>query len=394
MEWRMRSVINNVSEVLSANYPDIRLFHVARKASGHPQKDVEALWQECEPGSVIDFSAVAYFFGRMLHKELDVPVGLIHTSWGGTRIEPWTPPAGFKAVPELDSLVTEIESAEEQYQEELGLSLNEIEMWLTAARQAYTEKAQIPEMPQLAQFPLAHPRKPTALYNGQVHGLVPFAIRGAIWYQGESNRYDGLIYFEKMQALIAGWRKVWGIGDFPFYYVQLAPYSYGMRDELEQNRLPIIREAQRKALGIPNTGMAVTTDIGNLYDIHPRNKQEVGRRLALWALAKTYNNDSIVYSGPLYRSMQMLGNKIRIQFDHSESGLKTRDGNPLDWFEIAGPDTIFVRAQAMIRGNEVEVWSAEVGTPVAVRFGWHEEAGPNLVNGAGLPASPFNTMTK
>ena len=396
MAWRMRSVENNIKEILSANYAHIRLFHVPRRASGHPKENVDAEWKECDPTTVINFSAVSYFFGRMLHKKLNVPVGLIHTSWGGTRIEPWTAPVGFKLVPELKEIVEEIETSEAKYREDLGNSLNEIELWLTDAKNAYAQKKEIPSIPTLAKFPLEDRQKPTALYNGQVHPLVPFAIRGAIWYQGEANRNDGPIYFEKMKALITSWRKVWGLGDFPFYYVQLAPFSYAFRDPGEANalRLPIIREAQRKALSIPNTGMVVTTDIGNLYDIHPMNKQEVGRRLALWALAKTYGKKNIVYSGPLYKSMRIWEGKIRIQLDHAESGLASRDGKPLDWFEIAGPDKKFVRAQAIIKGNEVVVWNSEVDNPVAVRFGWHEEAVPNLINKKGLPASPFDTETK
>ena len=393
MEWRMRSVKNNVGEILAANYPQIRLFHVPKKAAGHPQEDVDAKWLECDPTAVVDFSAVSYFFGRRLHKELNVPVGLIHTSWGGTRIEPWTPRIGFKQVKELQTIVNEIESAEEKYQEDIGNSLNEIELWLTEAKKAYADKTKIPAMPEFARFPLEHRQKPTALYNGQVHALVPFGIRGAIWYQGEANRYDGPIYFEKMKALIQGWRKVWGIGDFPFYYVQLAPYSYGFSSQDSPTNLAVTREAQRKALTIPKTGMAVTTDIGNIHDIHPRNKQEVARRLAFWALAKTYGQKNIVYSGPLYRSMHISEDKIKIQFDHAESGLASRDGKPLDWFEIAGHDAVFVRAQAIIKGDAVEIWNHEISNPMAVRLGWHEEAVPNLINKAGLPASPFNTLS-
>ncbi len=394
MAWRVRTIDDNVREILAANYPHIRLFQVPRRASGRPQEDVGAAWQECDPTTAIDFSAVSYFFGRMLHKKLGVPIGLIHTSWGGTRIEPWTPPGGFKLVDQLQQIVDEIESAEAKYREELGNSLQEIELWLPEARKAFADKNEIPTMPSLARFPLEERQKPTALYNGQVHALVPFGIRGAIWYQGEANRNDGPIYFEKMKALILGWREVWGIGDFPFYYVQLAPFSYGYPGPARAGNLAVTREAQRKALTIQNTGMAVTTDIGNLYDIHPRNKQEVGRRLALWALAKSYGQKDIVYSGPLYRSMHVSNAKIRIQFDHAESGLMSRDGKPLDWFEIAGTDTIFVRAQALIKGNEVEVWSGQVDNPLAVRFGWHEEAVPNLVNKEGLPASPFNTISR
>jgi sialate O-acetylesterase len=230
-----------------------------------------------------------------------------------------------------------------------------------------------------------------------IHPIIRFAIRGAIWYQGEANRNDGLIYTKKMEALIAGWRSVWGLGNFPYYYVQLAPYNYGYSQDEEEThtqdffRLPLIWEAQRLALKIPNTGMAVTTDIANLYDIHPRNKKDVGYRLSLWALAKTYGQKNLVFSGPLYRSMAIEGNKIRIRFDHVGSGLIALDDRPLSWFTIADQNRTFYKAKAEINGDTVLVWSEKVTQPVAVRLGWHQLATPNLGNKEGLPASPFRT---
>jgi len=230
-----------------------------------------------------------------------------------------------------------------------------------------------------------------------VHPLISFPIRGAIWYQGEANRNDGLVYRQKMEALIKGWRQVWKMGDFPFYYVQLAPYNYPYNREgtggdiLDFFRLPLIWEAQTEILKMTNTGMAVITDITNLYDIHPRNKQEVGRRLALWARAHAYGEGNLTYSGPLYLGKQIEGNRIRINFDHTGSGLISLDENPLSWFEIAGEDRAFFKAQAEIDGNTVVVWSPRVDIPVEVRFGWHQLAVPNLANKEGLPASPFRT---
>jgi sialate O-acetylesterase len=226
-----------------------------------------------------------------------------------------------------------------------------------------------------------------------IHPLLPYAIRGAIWYQGESNNGEGMLYFEKMKALIAGWRSVWHNPDMPFYYVQLAPYTYGGANANAEmvERLPRIWEAQTAALAIPNTGMAVTVDIGNVKDIHPRDKQDVGKRLALWALAKTYDKDGITYSGPLYKSMQVDGDRVRIEFEHTDSGLVSRDGKPLTWFQIAGDDKKFVEAKADIDGKTVVVHADGVSKPVAVRFGWSQIAEPNLANKAGLPASPFRT---
>jgi sialate O-acetylesterase len=198
-----------------------------------------------------------------------------------------------------------------------------------------------------------------------------------------------MLYHEKMKALISGWRSVWGREDLPFLYVQLAPFRYG------QNRaatdLPGIWEAQTATLAVPYTGMAVTVDIGNVTDIHPKNKQDVGKRLALWAFAKVYGHKDIVYSGPLYKSMKVEGDKIRLTFDHVGGGLISRDGQPLNWFTIAGEDKNFVEAEAKIEGREVVVSSQSAPKPVAVRFGWNQEAEPNLSNKEGLPASPFRT---
>ena len=368
MQWSVRQSGNPDEEIAAAKFPKIRLFHVPRVPATEPQTDVEAAWKECSPEDVEGFSAVAYYFGRKLHQELDVPVGLIHTSWGGTRIEPWTPPEGLRMVEDTRGILSGIQQATAQWEQQKDAA--------AAAGQPAPK------------HPLDHNQAPTALYNGMVHALVPFAIRGAIWYQGESNRGEGMLYYQKMKALIGGWRKVWDQGEFPFLFVQLAPWRYpGDAPEA----LPEIWEAQLAAVrAIPNTGMAVTTDIGNLADIHPKNKQDVGLRLALWALAKVYERDDLVYSGPLYKSMEAENGKIRIHFDHAE-GLKSSDGQPLTWFQVAGSDGKFVDAQAEVDGDTIVVSSDEVSEPEAVRFGWHQEAEPNLVNGAGLPASPFRT---
>ena len=389
MQWSVRASKDSEAEIAAGNYPNIRLFYVPRIPAGLLQKDVEADWYETTPETITNFSAVAYYFGRKLYKNLDVPIGLINTSWGGTRIEPWTPPVGFTSVPTLETISKEIEEAHTNYREQLQEKMKEVEAWIAETREALETGALLTRMPE-NRHPLRHQGRPTGLYNGMVHPLVPYAIRGALWYQGESNLRDGMLYHEKMKALINGWREVWGQGDFPFYFVQLAPFNYGGRD-VTPFFLPQIWEAQAATLALPNTGMAVTTDIGNLTDIHPRNKQEVGRRLALWALAKTYGRDDVTHSGPLYKSMEVEGNAIRLIFDAVGSGLMSRDEKPLTWFEIAGEDKQFVEAKAMIDGDTVVVSSDAVANPVAVRFGWHQSAEPNFVNKEGLPASPFRT---
>lgn len=358
MEWSVAASANPKEEIEAAKYPNIRLFHVRKTPAVTPQEVVlERDWSECSPQTISNFSAVAYYFGRHLHKELNVPIGLINTSWGGTAIEPWTPIAGFESVESLKPIAEQVK-----------------------AQQAKPDGVK------------AGPGSPSHLYNGMVHALVPFGIRGAIWYQGESNRGQGVAYEQRMHALINGWRTVWGQGDFPFLYVQLAPYKYVKPPMTDPNHLlPQIWEAQTKVLAMKNTGMVVTTDITNLDDIHPKNKQDVGKRLALWALAKTYGKSDIVYSGPLYKSMKIEGNKIRIEFDHVDGGLKSRDGKPLSWFTIAGKEGDFVEATAVIDGNSVVVSSDKISEPAAVRFGWDQVAEPNLMNAAGLPAGPFRT---
>jgi sialate O-acetylesterase len=327
MEMGITACDKAKEEVPAANYPKIRLLLVPKVQTGQPAKDVKADWVECSPKTVATggwggFSAALFYFGQRLHKELDVPIGLIDSAWGGSPIEPWT----------------------------------------------------------------VSGEKGGGMYNGMIAPVKPFAIRGAIWYQGESNMGNGLKYADKMKALIEGWRKVWGC-DFPFYFVQLAPFGgYG------PGSLPSLWEAQVASLKIPGTGMAVTTDIvHNVGDIHPRNKFDVGNRLALWALAKDYGKKDLVYSGPLYKSLKVDGNKIRLSFAHVGGGLKSRDGKPLSEFEVAGEDGKFVPAEAAIDGDTVLVQAKEVTSPTQTRFGWQNKANPNLVNKEGLPASPFQT---
>lgn len=346
MQWEVRRSDNAQEEIAAAKYPKIRLFTVARKISDKPLDDCEGAWVECSPETIPGFSAVAYFFGRHLHKELGVPVGLINSSWGGTICEAWTSPEALQ-----------------------------------------TDEDFKPILDRAKQFNPKNPNQPSVLFHGMIHPLLPFVIRGAIWYQGESNVGRAAQYKKLFPTMIQDWRKHWQIGDFPFYYVQLAPFRYGNRAQPEC--LAELWEAQLQTLRLPNTGMAVITDIGNIKDIHPTNKQEVGRRLALWALAKIHGKQ-VVYSGPLYESCVVEGNKIRIKFQHADDGLVCK-GDRLTHFTIAGEDKKFVPAEAVIDGSTVVVSSPQVAKPVAVRFAWEDTAEPNLFNKAGLPASPFRT---
>lgn len=370
MEWPVTASANPKEEIVAGNHPRIRHIKIPHRPSGKPESDVTTDgWQVCSSNTVGNFTAVGYYFGRKLMEDLDVPVGLIGCNWGGTRIEPWIPPVGFQSVPELkkdfadklDKFPELTDKKDKDGKVEIGADGKPVQQ-------------------------INH-QSALALYNGMVHPLVPFAIRGALWYQGESNNGEGMLYHEKMKALIAGWRSIWSNPNMPFYYVQLAPYTYGG----DGTKLAGIWEAQAATLEVPNTGMAVTTDIGNLKDIHPRNKQEVGRRLALWALTKTYGKRGIVFSGPLYDDMKIRGNKIELSFDHVGGGLVSRDGKALTYFTIAGDDKKFVEACAEIVGKKIVVSSDAVAKPVAVRFAMHQQAEPNFSNKEGLPASPFRT---
>jgi len=353
MEWVVNNSNNAAEEKANAKFPMIRHIKVPHRPSDKPETDVNAsAWQETTPETVGKFTAVGYFFARELHEKLDVPIGLLGSNWGGTRVEPWTPPVGFAGVPALKDISDNIENFP-----------------------AKNGKGGI------------NHQSPTALYNGMISPLVPYGIRGAIWYQGESNNGEGMMYFEKKKALIQGWRTLWNNPEMPFYFVQLAPYKYGG----EPTRLPGIWEAQTKTLELPHTGMAVTTDIGNIKDIHPRNKQDVGKRLALWARAHQYGEKDLVHSGPLYKSMSVDGDSIRLSFDHVGDGLASRDDKALSHFQIAGEDGEFVDATATIDGDNVVVQADSVKEPKHVRFGWDQLAEPNLSNKNGLPASPFRT---
>jgi sialate O-acetylesterase len=389
MQWNVAQSTNAQEEIAKATFPKIRLFIVPLTHSGTPSEHVAAQWVECSPQTVAGSSAVLFFFGREIHERLDMPVGLITTAWGGTRIQPWIPPQGYTAIPELDGEKNEMLGMLNAYADGVGNYAGAIRTWNEEVKDAKPGDA----LPAVPAGPPGHPLNSnyqhTGLYNGMIHPIAPFGIRGFLWYQGESNNGQGMHYYQLKRGLIEGWRSVWnqeGNRDFPFLFAQLAPYNYGG----DPTALPGIWEAQTATLRVKNTGMAVLTDITTLNDIHPTNKQEVGRRLSLWALAKTYDKDDLIYSGPLYKSMTIDGSRAVINFEHA-AGLKSRDGKALSWWSIAGEDKQFVTANATIEGNTVVVSAAQVKKPVAVRFGWHQLAEPNLANEAELPASPFRT---
>ncbi|MFM1560975.1 MAG: sialate O-acetylesterase [Roseibacillus sp.] len=369
MEWSMSHTMNAKEEMAAADFPKIRLYNVpGHVAKPQPQDDPRGQWQLCSPKTIGGFSAVGYFFGRELQKNIKVPIGLVGTNWGGTRIEPWTPPVGFKVVPNLKDYVENLDA-------------------IAAADGA--GKAPRPK------------GGAVQIYNGMVHGLTPLSVRGAIWYQGESNAGDGLRYDYLKEALVLGWRTVFENENLSFYWVQLANFQ-GPNNNPAGGGWGPVREGQRRALRIPDTGMAVTIDIGNARDIHPRNKQDVGERLARWALAKNYGK-KIVYSGPLYKGMKKVGSRIRIEFDQVGSGLMIgrKEGlaptvqisnAELARFAIQDASDKWHWAKAKIEGKTVVVWHDDVKNPKHVRFGYESNPeGINLYNKEGLPASPFTT---
>ncbi len=389
MQMSVKSSNDSDKEIAAAAYPEIRLFTVPTIKSDFPQTDVKSNWQVCSPETVPGFSAAAYFFGREINKSLKVPVGLINTSWGGTRIEPWTPPVGFNSVPELKSISAQVDlrsPSSEAHKKLADETLKKFESWIDSTKKAIAAEQLLAAPPACPAdiMPYENQQQPTVLYNAMIHPLVPMAVRGALWYQGESNRGEGMLYFNKMLALINGWRTVFQNKDMAFYFVQLAPYNYGNTPMA----LAEIWEAQVAALSIPNTGMAVTLDIGNVKDIHPKNKQDVGKRLALLALNKTYGQKDVVCDSPMFDNMKVDGNKAVITFKNAVE-LKTRDGKTPDWFEIVDESGVSKKADAVIQKNTVILSAAGIEKPVMVRFAWDHLAEPNLVNEAGLPASAF-----
>lgn len=534
MEWTLRMLATEDARqaAAEADYPQIRLFSVKRVYNVEPQADCEGQWQVCTPETALNFSAVAYYFGRELHEKLNVPIGLINTSWGGTPAEAWASAAALRAHGDFGDALNRIEypeqyeqAAREQFardvalweqqlpefdrgtqenwqapalddsdwetmelpglwsgtelenldgvvwfrritnlppswaRADLELTLGPIDdidtVWINGVKvgttvgydrpRTYRIPAQVlrtgpnviavrvvdlqleggfsgssdamrigapgetervgatvagqwkykigyrgavPAVPQSARTAPLNQNTPTVLYNTMIHPLIPFRIAGAIWYQGESNVGRSLQYRTLFPAMITDWRTRWGQGDFPFYYVQIAPYRYDRSDAPDS---AFLREAQMLSLkSATNVGMAVTMDIGSESDIHPRNKHDVGKRLALWALGKTYNQRGVVFSGPLYKAMKVERDTIRLSFDHVGGGLVSR-GGPLAAFEIAGIDRTFVPAKADIVGDSVVVSSSQVPNPVAVRYAFRNWVQPNLFNAAGLPASSFRT---
>jgi sialate O-acetylesterase len=395
MEWPISRTLNAEETIRTAANSQLRLFTVPKNTSDKPLdgfKD-DPKWTESNPDTVKNFSAVAYFFGRDLQKALDVPIGLIHTSWGGTVAEAWTTRAALESNSELQGMIGPYEKSKASAQANYEKALKKYEADLVKHKEsvakAKEENKEPPRAPRKPVEPGKNPNRPCVLYNAMIHPLQPYAIKGAIWYQGESNASRAYQYRTLFPTMIESWRATWEQGDFPFLFVQLAPFMQ-IVSEAQESAWAELREAQLlTSLHCKNTGMAVITDVGDPKDIHPKKKEPVGARLALAARAIAYGQN-IEHSGPLYDKMTVKDGKAVLRFKHVGKGLEAKGGS-LGGFTIAGADRKFYNAQAEIRGDTVLVWCYKVPEPVAVRYGWANCPVVNLWNKDGLPASPFRT---
>lgn len=380
MQWAVRQSDNADKEIAAAKFPEIRLFYVPRKTSNIPVEDVDAKWVVCSPEAAKEFSAVLYYFGRQLHQDLKVPMGLIHSSWGGTPIAAWLSGGALSGNTALAPFLSYWADMIARYPENKDRYEQNLKKWEEAGSSG--TRPAVPLGP-------GHHHEPGSLYNGMIAPLVKYTIKGALWYQGESEagRGHGHLYGEALMTMVQNWRRAFGQGEFPVFFAQLANYGNATKN----GHWMKVQEGQVKATALRNTGIAILNDIGAATDIHPTNKQDVGRRLALVARHVAYDQNGFVWSSPLYRQAAAQGAGFRVWFDHAGSGLKTRGGGPVKGFTIAGPDGAFVPAAAKIEGSSVVVSSPQVANPVAVRYAWDYDPDANLVNSAGLPASLFRS---
>jgi sialate O-acetylesterase len=391
MQWPLTSCENAQEAITNAADPMLRLITIPNLHADTPQRDVKASWVACGPDTVRGFSGVAYYFGRDLRKARKAPVGLIHSSWGGSPAETWTPRGSFESDPILKPIILEFDRIVQSYpQRRTEYKQGEAELLKKheeAVAKAKAEGKQAPPPPRPPGDPAMNPHRPSALYNAMIAPLQPFAIRGAIWYQGESNAGDAWRYRTLFPTMIRAWRETWGQGDFPFLFVQLAPCGSPAEGV---SRWAELREAQLfTSQTVPKTAMAVITDAGDCADIHPKRKEPVGARLAL-AARTVAHGERIVSSGPVYQSAKIEGDRVTLTFQNAGGGLVAKDGE-LKGFIVAGADQRFFPAKAEIKGKTVVVSSADVKQPVAVRFGWADCPSVNLYNKEGLPATPFRS---
>lgn len=394
MQYSVDSADDADIEKLTARYPNIRLISVPQTGTQEPQNNFGGDgWQECSPETVGSFSAAGYYFGRRLHQTLNIPIGLIDNSWGGSACEAWVRRDLLKADERYGELLDRWGETEKTYDHAKVVAVYEAKRatWQVASKAARAAGKPVPRQPRAPRNPLAGQHRPANLYNGVLKPIIGYGIRGAIWYQGESNSGRAYQYRHLFPLMIQHWRDEWKQGDFPFYFVQLADF----RDESPNPQASAwaeLREAQTMTLAkLPNTGQAVITDLGEAHDIHPKDKQNVANRLARWALSRDYGID-IVYRSPEFKSIEGNGNKIVVTMDHVGGGLDTFDVRQPVGLAVAGEDQVFKWAQGKIVGKDkIEVWSDGVSNPVAVRYAWADNPVCNLQNREGLPVTPFRS---
>jgi sialate O-acetylesterase len=378
-------LLDEEKEIAAANFPQLRMFTVKNASSYTPQTDEVGTWQVCTPETVPNFSAVGYLFGRDLNQALKLPVGIVLSAFGASTAEAWVPRDALAADPQLKPMLDKLD-AREDYFKAHSTATGGPASDADAPPSPLTINARAPR-PGPMRDPAHDQHQPTVLYNAMINPILPYAIRGAIWYQGESvtgGAAGVLLYGHVMETMVTDWRKQWGEGNFPFYVVQLPG-----QQNVSNN--PLIREQQAKILSLPNSGMAVVLDTSEAKNVHPHNKEPLGTRLTDIALANVYGR-KIEFSGPVYASMKVEGGSISIKFTHA-AGLMAK-GDKLNWFQIAGADQKFVDADAKIEGSSVIVSSPQVTAPVAVRYAWDNYPDTaNLFNAAGLQAAPFRTDT-
>ncbi len=385
--------------IKESNHPALRMFNAPLVTSEANQDDIEGSWKAATPETVPDYSAVAFFFARKLHLELGIPVGVIKSAWGGKPVEAFTSREALNTLPGTKALVDAMLKDEASYDQAKADAAyaTKLEQWkatMAAAKgKSAEERKRLPKKPDAPKRPLLTEGRPGVLYAAMIHPFVGYTMRGAIWYQGESNARPGAVpYDQTLPLMINDWRKRWA-DEFSFYYVQLASYHAPSTEPGTPDSWALTQDRMRLVLATtPKTGMAIINDVGEANDIHPKNKKDPGERLARWALAKDYGKQ-FIYSGPLFKSSEVKDAAIRVTFDQSGTGLKSRDGGALKRFEIAGADKVWKWAEAKVDGTDsVLVSSAEVKSPVAVRYAWAANPeGSNLVNSDGLPASVFRT---
>jgi sialate O-acetylesterase len=398
MAFEMAGVRDAKKEIAEANFPQIRMWHVRHGITLEPQEQCDAFhnqWMLCTPATVGPFSAVGYFFARDLHQKLGVPIGMIHTSWGATSAAQWTSEEALLAEPKLKPVMDFKRKVVNDYIQSVLKLVPELQTWKTET-EAATAPGRAPQMPPYIQQRLApdplnlYTHLPTGVFNAMLNPITPASIRGVIWYQGEQDSSQAESYRTGFPTMIRDWRQRFRNPELPFLYVQISTINASTEQPQERSAWAELREVQATCLDVPHTAMVVSADLGDVNDPHPRNKQDVGKRLARAARATVYG-EKIAYQGPTYKQVKVENGKIRIHFDHLHGGLVTTDKEPPKGFAIAGEDKKFVWAKAKIDGNTVLVWSETVPQPVAVRYAWADMPLCNLTNKEGLPVVPFRT---